>query len=930
MLFEPDGDQSSAMPPAPMIKMRLSLACLVGIVVGSAATFVYRANVSTALPAKDDIIQVSSAALPANDDIIQLSSAGESACGDRTDDETNWQDYVPNGIYVDVDTSKCGFAATPNYFTSLGGSSLHWRTTGSGEVYRPTSTGFRIYIHRADGLNAAKAKELKWYINWIGTGHPTKNIVPNKLCTGTSDISKWVDYAASSLKTIYVDVDTSQCAYKSTPIYVTSMGGRSNHWKTHGTSEVYEPTPNGFRIYIRKMDTDITPNYAKDRKWVVNWIAMGDAGDRVPCTGSTVPFSTNWKQYIEDGIYVEIDTSKCGFKTTPQYISSMGGVSNFWLTEGSTQIYEASPTGFRVYIFKKGVTPVQANSLGWYMRWMTAVTPSMVKASCASKNVCTGKTEPGAGWDDHEESVIFITVDTSKCAFKDSSTPLYFGSLGGEGTQWTTRGANAVARPGQDSFQVFLTKEGISADTASQHKWYINWIATGETTAQPTTRLCTGSTDTKSTNWLDYAASSIKSIHTAVDTSHCGFKNTPIYVTSLGGASNHWTTTGASSIYSPTSSGFHTYVRKVGLGITPAYAQQRNWHVNWVAAGVGEDSLLSVPCSGRTKPYTTNWRGYVENGIYVEVDTSMCGYTETPTYLSSLGGGGDSYSSLGGSEIYKATPSSFRVYIKHTDITPEEANNLGWYVNWLAASDSKTCAPASTPAPTALPTPAPTQNPTQKACSPPQCKLTFQKVSQSNLGGQGPDTGVAELRFDSVCDVQGQALDLVVTSLTEYTVNNKKANGLSGKYGQINVLGGTQVDLQFQFVKKGTYDLVPIASSAFTIFDMDGNKKGNAYQKVVATGYDHYTLTSDSTVATKVLSTSPPKISFTATENGDASDNPKDPMKLTTLQKRRTVSVLFSNTASFILGFGITGTYGDGGRNFVFAGKSSIDKPGCR
>jgi hypothetical protein len=69
-----------------------------------------------------------------------------------------------------------------------------------------------------------------------------------------------------------------------------------------------------------------------------------------------------------------------------------------------------------------------------------------------------------------------------------------------------------------------------------------------------------------------------------VDTSSAGFKTTPIYITSLGGNTHHWGTTGATSIYAPTPTNFRVYVRWSGGGsLIPAVANQYEWHINWIA-----------------------------------------------------------------------------------------------------------------------------------------------------------------------------------------------------------------------------------------------------------------------------------------------------------------------------------------------------------
>ena len=93
------------------------------------------------------------------------------ASGLTTAGKTAWQQYPGGkGIYVDVDTSKGGFKARPVYTTSLGGKHSHWSTTGATSIYKPSATGFRIFVRWSDGkaLSPATANKLRWHIKWIG------------------------------------------------------------------------------------------------------------------------------------------------------------------------------------------------------------------------------------------------------------------------------------------------------------------------------------------------------------------------------------------------------------------------------------------------------------------------------------------------------------------------------------------------------------------------------------------------------------------------------------------------------------------------------------------------------------------------------------------------------------------------------------------
>ncbi|MFP2913779.1 S8 family peptidase, partial [Pyxidicoccus sp. 3LFB2] len=80
----------------------------------------------------------------------------------------------------------------------------------------------------------------------------------------------------------------------------------------------------------------------------------------------------------------------------------------------------------------------------------------------------------------------------------------------------------------------------------------------------------------------------------------------PLYFTSLGGTSSHWTNLGATAIYTPTATGFRVYLRSPG--ITPALANQWGWHLNWQAAA----NNLRQPalCTGQTAQGGTNWQQY--------------------------------------------------------------------------------------------------------------------------------------------------------------------------------------------------------------------------------------------------------------------------------------------------------------------------------
>lgn len=117
----------------------------------------------------------------------------------------------------------------------------------------------------------------------------------------------------------------------------------------------------------------------------VNVIPLDGASGYKIATGSTSSCDTDWNEY-EDygngyGIFVNIDTSAAGFTETPLYFTSLSGEAFHWTTTGATSIYNADPTGFRVYVFQTMdnshipggdvlVTPEFAKSYKWHINWM--------------------------------------------------------------------------------------------------------------------------------------------------------------------------------------------------------------------------------------------------------------------------------------------------------------------------------------------------------------------------------------------------------------------------------------------------------------------------------------------------------------------------------------------------------------------------------
>ncbi|MDA3840729.1 MAG: hypothetical protein PF572_06630 [Patescibacteria group bacterium] len=92
---------------------------------------------------------------------------------------------------------------------------------------------------------------------------------------------------------------------------------------------------------------------------------------------------------------------------------------------------------------------------------------------------------------------------------------------------------------------------------------------------------------------------------------------------------------------------------------------------------------LKVVCGG-TVPGLTNWQVHTIDAVYVDVDTSLAGFTTTPNYFVSLNGSGYHHRTTGSNSIFNPGSSTFRLYVMYTDgaWSPTDANTWQWNIRW--------------------------------------------------------------------------------------------------------------------------------------------------------------------------------------------------------------------------------------------------------
>jgi len=218
--------------------------------------------------------------------------------------------------------------------------------------------------------------------------------------------------------------------------------------------------------------------------------------------------------------------------------------------------------------------------------------------------------------------------------------------------------------------------------------------------------------------------------------------------------------------------------------------------------------------------------------------------------------------------------------------------------------------------------PLPRTPPPTHICEDQRLSLLASRVRSDNLGGAGPRTSdPQEIRYGDVFRTPAnQAVDLVITNLTEYKHNRQgEENCLNGQYGNINVLTGTSVSLKFE-LKVGDAPLQQVPRVAFTIFDVDQGRGLRGHEFVSVCGWNKWTVPDDS----ELVQFEAPDgcVKHGSTTRGNAADNPSDPAELTQQQAARSIAYEFTGS-SWTIDVQVSPSRG-AGRNFLFAGHPSI------
>ena len=300
--------------------------------------------------------------------------------------------------------------------------------------------------------------------------------------------------------------------------------------------------------------------------------SVGVGRDEI-CGGTTSKGDWDvWSSYGSTGLFIDVDTTFCKFaEAKPRYVSSVIGDSAHWQLTGVNSIYEASSTGFRIYmwhpVLRGKFMKYFAARYNWRLSWL------------ADAGQTSGITEAGrSGWKQvpKTKNALFIDVNTEKSGYY--RTPNYVTSMHGGRDHWKTQGVHSVYEPSRTGFRIFVVfPADITGMEAESHKWQIAWVGSED---PQTSGQSTSAWNTYVPSGRSASQKAKQALYVDVDSSAGKYPRTPTYVTAVSGHSHHWMVTGAASIYDPSKSSFRMYLDNTQ---SAAFANSFDWKVTFIA-----------------------------------------------------------------------------------------------------------------------------------------------------------------------------------------------------------------------------------------------------------------------------------------------------------------------------------------------------------
>jgi hypothetical protein len=180
-------------------------------------------------------------------------------------------------------------------------------------------------------------------------------------------------------------------------------------------------------------------------------------------------------------------------------------------------------------------------------------------------------------------------------------------------------------------------------------------------------------------------------------------------------------------------------------------------------------------------------------------------------------------------------------------------------------------------------------------------KVDLSQVSQSNLGGFGPDSGKAEVRYASAVVVDGHTdVDLVVTSERSSGFEQNLNGVKNGEFGRLSQASGGSYEYNFEFRSGSSF--VDVDKFVITFFDVDGNAREEVKESVTVCGASEILLTDNTHLSSK----SEGDCTTLEAAMNDGSDHVEHIADLTQMQKSHAFGAVFTRTSRFTVKTSIT------------------------